>query len=231
MPCDRFFLDSPLSEPTFSLEKEEAYHLIKVMRAQLGDTIEVMNGKGTVIQAEVTSLNKNSAELRLLSRKNIPPSPSIILAQALLRPSLLDWVIEKGTELGALEFWLFPGERSEKKELSAHFQDRLKNLTIAALKQSGRVYLPKIVYRPPICNWTSPKGSFFYGDLSPLAPKFSAPLQFPLIVTIGPEKGFSEEEVINLRRLGAQPLKLQDYTLRAETASLAALSQIALLQQ
>lgn len=219
MPAHRFYLN-PIRE---TLDGEEFHHLKNVMRARTGDQIEIADGKGTLVQARVLEIGKNSAQLEIIHRINEhPPSSSLILAQALTRPALLDWIIEKGTELGATEFWLFPGDQSEKKELTPHQLERLHTLMISALKQCGRLYLPSLQVKPPLTRWQKPAGTLLFGSLAPNAQpikKFPA----PVTIVIGPEKGFSKEEQDILETLGIG-VTLHPNILRAETAALCALS-------
>ena len=88
-----------------------------MIRARKGDKVELVNGRGALAQAVVTTLEKEKAPLQIESTTEKPRGAEIILAQALPRFSHLDWIIEKGTELGASLFWLFPGVLSEKKTL------------------------------------------------------------------------------------------------------------------
>jgi 16S rRNA (uracil1498-N3)-methyltransferase len=223
MPADRFFTPSPLKDPLI-LEGEEFHHLAKVMRIRVGETIEIVNGQGEFVEAEVVSLDKK-AQLKIVShRKTPPPSQNIFLAQALTRPSSLEWIVEKGTELGVTEFWLFPGDRSEKKEISSSQLHRLETIIINALKQCGRLYLPKIVLKPPLEKWEKPSGSLFFGDLSSKMP-LKGPFEKTVIFFIGPEKGFSSEEAQLLNKFHAKGITLHDNILRAETAAIAILSQ------
>ncbi len=226
MPADRFFIPSPLKAPTVVLEGEELHHLAKVMRVRLGETIEIVNGQGELAEAEVIALDKKTAELKIISRQTAPPPPQIlILAQALTRPSSLEWIVEKGTELGADEFWLFPGDRSEKKELSPSQLRRLETILINALKQCGRLYLPKIVLMPSLDKWQAPNGSLFFGEISSEAKLLQGPFAKTVMFFIGPEKGFSPEETKLLAKLKAKGISLHENILRAETAAIAALSQ------
>jgi len=224
MPADRFFLDAPLKQQNLILSGEELHHLSKVMRAKVGSTIELVNGKGELAKARISKLG-TSAELNVIEHSFSPPKPTLILAQAIVRPSLLDWIVEKGTELGASAFWFFPGDQSEKKELSSQQQKRLESLAISALKQSGRLYLPEIAYKPPLAAWKQPSGTLLFGDISPAAPKLSS-FQTPVVFFVGPERGFSLRETQILHELPAKGVKLHDNTLRAETAVIAALSQL-----
>jgi 16S rRNA (uracil1498-N3)-methyltransferase len=228
MPADRFFIAAPLKN-NLSLEGEEFHHLSKVMRVHIGETIEIVNGQGELAEAELISLDKKSCELKILSHQTAPPpQQSLILAQALTRS--LDWIIEKGTELGTTEFWLFPGDRSEKKELSTAQLHRLETIVINALKQCGRLYLPKIVLKPPLQEWDLPSGSLFFGDVSPEAPLLKGPFAKTVVFFIGPEKGFSPSETDFLLQ-NAHPISLHENILRAETAAIAALSQFELIKR
>ncbi len=221
MPENRFFLNAPFHKGSVKLDGEEFHHL-KVMRGNVGDLIELVNGQNQLAHAKITSLEKNSATLEMQSITNgSPPPRQIILALAYLRPKNLDLVIEKGTELGATAFWLFPGERSEKESLSANQSQRLHTLTISALKQCGRLDLPQIVEMPPLAKWTQmPPGELFFGDLHSQAPFHSSG---DVTIFIGPEKGFSSKEEQWLKQR-AKGIKLNPHILRAETAALCALS-------
>lgn len=232
MPADRFFIPSSLKTSSLILEGEEFHHLAKVMRVRVGETIELVNGAGELAIAEVLSLDKKSAELKILSHHSETPSEQIlILAQALTRPSSLEWIVEKGTELGVTEFWLFPGERSEKKELSPSQLHRLETIILNALKQCGRLFLPKILLKRALKTWNFPAGSLFFGDVSPQAPLLIGPFSNSVVFFIGPEKGFSPAELETLHKFKAKGISLHANTLRAETAALTVLAQYYLIQQ
>jgi len=232
MPADRFFVASSLKASRISLEGEEFHHLAKVMRVRVGETIELVNGQGELATAEVVSLDKKSSELKILSYlKEAPPEQALILAQALTRPSSLEWIVEKGTELGVTEFWLFPGERSEKKELSPSQYHRLETITLNALKQCGRLFLPEILQKPALSSWSRPTGSLFFGDLSPQASRLQGPFEKRAVFFIGPEKGFSSAELETLSQFKARGISLHTNILRAETAALTILSQFYLSNQ
>jgi len=218
MPANRYFIPSPLTSP-IALPKDELRHLKVVMRARAGDMLEVVNGEGVLAICKVLP----SYQLDIVETKITPPPPEMILAQGFIRPALLDWVIEKGTELGATGFWLFPGDLSEKNSISESHLERLKHLTISALKQCGRLYLPTIEILPPIKQWEKPPIPLFFGSLEPQAAVLTA--KPPAIIAIGPEKGFSREEEVWLKeKLDGKGAKLNNGTLRAETAAVCALS-------
>jgi 16S rRNA (uracil1498-N3)-methyltransferase len=205
------------------------------MRAQVGERVELINGRGYLATALIEQLDKKQALLLIEEITSAPPpSFEIILAQAIPRSPRLDFILEKGTELGMTQLWLFPGQHSEKKELSEHQIERAHAVILAAAKQSGRLYLPTLMLKPPLRQWQRPPFPAFFGDVNPAAPPFAQewlknPPKEGVIIVIGPEAGFLSEEVEQLKQLSAHPVKLHQNILRTDTAALAALSLIELL--
>lgn len=235
MPSERYFIDADfLSQKHQELMGPEFHHLAHVMRTRKGDSIELVNGKGALAQAIVHDFSKDKARLHIEEVYQEPSAPcQLILAQAFSKQNRLDFIFEKGTELGVDHFWLFAGQHSAKKECYPSQIERMRAVTIAAMKQCGRLYLPTISFIPPIVEWADRLSqlSSFFGDLNPEALLFEkawkervnshAP---PFVFITGPEGGFSEEEVISLKDQGAIGVKLHKNILRTETASIMALS-------
>lgn len=229
MPNDRFFVANTLQEhAVIELVGDELHHLTNVMRKKVGDLVEVVNGKGALATALIEKNDKRSALLHIENcYQSNPPKTPLILAQALPKIKLLDLIVEKGTELGVDEFWLFPGKLSEKKELSPNQLQRLKQITISALKQCGRLFLPHIQIMTRLEDIFVNEGALFFGDwqsttsLISILPQVSS-LQ-KIVACIGPEKGFCREEVLLLQQKG-QGIKLNNNILRCETAAIACIS-------
>lgn len=228
MPADRFFIASPLQMgQKVILDNTEFHHLVHVMRLKEGDRIELVNGLGALAQALIKLVEKKQAQLVIESVINgQKSSKEIILAQALPRINRLDFIIEKGTELGATQFWLFPGYQSERKALTEHQLDRLQNQAIAAMKQCGRLFLPSLEMKPSLDQWEKMDIPAYFGDLRDSAESFTKILNHSesAIFFIGPEAGFSEKEIEQLSELGAKGVKLHPNILRTDTAALVALS-------
>jgi 16S rRNA (uracil1498-N3)-methyltransferase len=221
---NRFYINDSFEEsPT--IDGSEFHHLVHVMRAQNGDEIELVNGHGVLASARIETIKKKSASLRILHReKQSKPSPSLISAIAILRMEKLDWAIEKATELGADAITLFPAEHSEKKQLSENQVERLRNISIAAMKQCGRLYLPAIAILSSLERVLELDAMALFGDTDPKAPMLEAiPDSSPILFITGPEKGFStsEDELLKQRAKG---VRLHMNILRAETAPIVALS-------
>jgi 16S rRNA (uracil1498-N3)-methyltransferase len=159
----------------------------------------------------------------------------LILCQGIPRFNRLETILEKGTELGVTEFWLFSGVLSEKEEFSPNQHKRMEQILISAIKQCGRLDLPSIVLKPPLLDWPPLSGTLFFGDTAPDAPwiwKLPPPLagKDPVYLFIGPESGFHPRESAHLQeKLGATGVKLHDNILRTETASLTGLSLLQVL--
>jgi 16S rRNA (uracil1498-N3)-methyltransferase len=231
MPAERYYYPEPLETgKAIPLQDQEFHHLIHVMRAREGDLVEIVNGMGQLAKAVIQSLEKKKAILSLTHVFTQEPSETaLILAQGIPRQNRLDFIAEKCTELGMTELWLFPGTKSEKKDFSENQLERVKGITIAAMKQCGRLYLPKIKLMPALKQWKCQDlPLMFFGDVSPDVPPFlfawnalsTKPKQ--ALFCIGPESGFTEEETAAMKSLGACGVSLHPNILRTDTAAIAA---------
>ena len=146
------------------------------------------------------------------------------LALALTKPKQLEFVIEKGTELGINCFYLFPSQKSKLRHLSSSKQERLKKILISALKQSKRLHLPKIHILDN--KERLPKDqNYLLADFKGIQFSHSNNAQ---TFIIGPESGFTEEEISFFKNnLKATGVILSDAVLRAETAALCAATLLA----
>jgi 16S rRNA (uracil1498-N3)-methyltransferase len=229
MPQDRFFIDAPFAlHKTLPLEDLEFHHLIHVMRVKENERIELVNGQGQLAEAAVLQIAKKHALLKIEAITSEEPGLPLILSQGLPRLNRLDFILEKGTELGLTDLWLFVGDLSEKKEVNLQ---RIKGVMIAAMKQCGRLFLPKVQFFPSIekCPLQIPA---YFGDLDPKAPLLTPLIKpgEPAAIFIGPEKGFSARETEWLKKK-ATGVKLNSHILRTDTAAIAAVAILAHLRQ
>lgn len=226
MAIDRFYLKDPLKEQTtVFLQAEEFHHFNHVMRKKEHDVVELVNGEGMVATARVLTIGKKGASLSILKTSFYKPKLApLTLIQALPKLSSLEWIIQKGTELGTTLFYLFPSERSEKKGLSEHQKKRLLQIAINAMKQCGRFDLPSFEYSPSLKSLSLPaKGNALFGD--PHSKNSLSQGFIPDSIFIGPEKGFSKNECQILEEtFEAKGVCFHPYTLRVETAAIAALT-------
>ncbi len=225
MPANRFYLKCPLTKGSEVLiEGKECNHLKYVMRKKEGEKVELFDGTGFLAQAEIVKIEKGKITLFLLEVVYSKPAVlPLTLVQALPTPSHLKFIIQKGTELGVSSFYLFPSAHSQKRILYSDQIERLKQISIEAAKQCGRLDLPKIYLAPSLERLELPEGNAYFGD-----PKGAAPLPqglSPYLLFIGPEKGFTEQEQSTIKtHFRAQGVRLHPYTLRAETAAIVAIT-------
>lgn len=231
MPCDRFFYCKELVEKeVITLDLEESHHLINVMRKKPKASLEVINGKGYLATATLLDTSKKSAQVVINSvqyHKKLPVT--LHLYQAFCRFTRLPTLIEKATELGADTLFLFPACLSEYSSLSSGKIEKLERVMISATKQCGALYLPKLQVIGPIKTWKKEDYPLFYGDANRASPplytelkKLTDPKNLGCI--IGPEKGFTEEELTLMKALGILPTSWHYNILRTDTAPLVALS-------
>jgi 16S rRNA (uracil1498-N3)-methyltransferase len=231
MPQERFYIDDMLTEGAqITLTGDELHHL-KVMRPRPGEKLELINGQGYLASAAFLEASKEKAHLKILTVDYQPEEkPEVILLQALPRSNRLDTILEKVTELGVTKVILFSGEKSEKDTLSLQQQQRAKAILVAATKQSGRLYLPKLELLVDIDTVQMPPGVHLFGDIrkgvKPLWKALSQPLPDCISICIGPEAGLTDREIHVLENKGFQGVSLHTNILRTDTAPISALAII-----
>lgn len=222
------------------LAETEAQHLGKVMRKKIGDLIHLIDGQGGHYTGEIISLDKRSASVRITDSHQDPePTARLHLAVAPTKNnSRLEWLLEKATEVGVSDFWPFVSFHSERKNIK---MDRLEKIVLAATKQSLKACLPKIhplQNFPDLLNHLAenfPEKVDKY--IAYIDPEVNSHLQdnysagHDVVILIGPEGGFSPEEVELARQKGFQPVSLGSSRLRTETAGLVATTIVQLKNQ
>jgi 16S rRNA (uracil1498-N3)-methyltransferase len=228
MPAERYYLNTPLrSGQMLPIQEREHHHLVHVMRSRVDGTIEIVNGQGQLAEATIVMLGKREATV-LVHKVHEEPKPAqeLILVQAIPRANRLDFIIEKGVELGVTQLWLLPSKLSERKQFTTEQMTRIEAQMVAAMKQCGRLFLPSVQLVSSLSAMEKLPYPAYFGDLEEKAPPFSRVWRKSegVLFFTGPESGFTQDEVEELRRLGVQGVKLHPYILRTETASIAALS-------
>jgi 16S rRNA (uracil1498-N3)-methyltransferase len=211
----------------------DTHHIRDVLRMKTGDRLELFDDGGKLHTARIKSISKDAISLDILSSRDCENDMKvkITLAQALPKSQKMDWVIEKCTELGVNRIIPVLTERTIAKSAKL---DRWRKIAKAAAEQSGRPTLPKIT---PLINFYDvlKLGSQF--DLSLLAWEMEKkrslkqiltappPLRFSnILITVGPEGGFSPEEARLAKEAGFISVSLGKRILRTETAGMAVLS-------
>ena len=222
----RFFLSQTPTEDTARLEGDEARHLARVMRAKTGDTVELFDGQGTSWTATVQAIQRNHVSLRLDQKQSetISNKPIITLAVALPKGDRQKWLIEKITELGTDSLIPLTTTRSVAEPTAAAIS-RLQRGVIESCKQSGRNRLLEITQPQSLHNLLTTSSA----SLRILACPDGTPMQSILLkpidnilIAIGPEGGFTDEEIRTANASGFAQMSLCQNILRIETAAIAA---------
>lgn len=227
-----------------TLRREEAHHLVHVLRFREGDCVVVFDGSGNEYRCVVQSLGKKECQLGVLEKMapRIAPAAEVALAHCVTRGERFDWVVEKGTELGVLAILPFSCERmavSLDAKTSEKKVARWQKLAQAASKQCGRADIPQV---SSIVTIEKLIPRFSQHDLVLLAYELEekrtlkAVLRRELeeragktkriLAVVGPEGGFSVAEVEKMTDAGAQSVSLGQNILRTETAAIAMLAMI-----
>lgn len=214
---------------------DDAHHLARVLRAAVGDRLELCDGAGACHSAEIISVTKERVTCILGERlPDNEPRFKITLAFGLLKGEKTDFVIQKATELGVSALVPFVSEycvvRPEKNTEGRYL--RMEKIVRAAAAQSRRSVIPAVSVTK---TWEGLLETFpHYGRVvlfwekehtTPLTNVLAhaAPEESILLIT-GPEGGISSGEAKRAREKGAQIVTLGPRILRAETAALAALA-------
>ena len=203
-------------------EHGEQHHLQRVLRLHDGDRIQIVNGCGELATATLISSTAGSCHVDSVVKASA--LPECCIAMPLLRPGHLDFAVEKLTEVGVTKILLFSADKSERSQLTASLERRLMSLMTAAMKQSGQLTMPQLVYvtslQKALDQTSTPK---LWADIQPGA----TPLQDVLgtlspeagvTLFIGPESGWSDHEKTVLGAT-ARCAILHHNVLRAETAA------------
>ncbi len=239
----RFFIDrSEIHGNTLHLMGDEWHHCQTVLRAKKGDRIIIFDGKGNEYFTEISDTTKKKATLHLLQRTTTPPFPyTMTLVQALPKSKVMDFIVQKATELGIHEIIPVLSERSvvKLKPTEAHSKiTRWRELSIEAGKQCGLNWLPQISLPKTIREVINHRPYYhlaFIGSLQNNAKPLweyliNSKLGFSgfsnIVIMIGPEGDFTPAETALAQSAGFQPLSLGPLVLRCDTAAIYAISTL-----
>jgi 16S rRNA (uracil1498-N3)-methyltransferase len=219
---DRFFFDGPLGTGDVTLEGPEARHLAAVRRFAAGDAVTLFNGDGHEYPARVADVGKRRVTVRVTAvlRPDRELGFPLHVASALPKGDRGDFLIEKLTELGVTDFTPLLTDRGVVKADESK-ADKLRRAVIEASKQCGRNVLMRVHGPARWADWcprqTGPRLIAHPGG----ARRGFAPGS-GVTVAVGPEGGFTEQEVELALANGWERLSLGPRILRVETAAVAA---------
>lgn len=220
---------------TFILSGEESRHAVKVLRHKKGDVIFASDGCGRLFEGEVFSTSATELEAKIVKTEigRNEPKTKVSLAVGLTKGDRLDWLVEKATEIGVFAVYPFFARHSELewgKEQMAKNVARWRRIATAAFKQSCRSVIPPIEILGNLAEVID-RGKD--GEIltahpvpEPLSGVGGIGIGQKIMGVVGPEGGFSFEEIASVQKAGIRLVSLGLRRLRTETAGLVLLSQI-----
>lgn len=214
------------------LRDGEYRHAVRVLRKMVGDSITAVDGRGHLYRAVVTAIDRTTLHARIekMEVDVAEPRLRLTLAVGLLKGERMDWIVEKGSEIGIAAFQPMVTMRSVVK---AHLRlPRWQEKALAAMKQCGRSWCINILPLRPLQDLLSS----WHGkpiivaheqswgtneDIEKIVNDFSE-----VLLLVGPEGGFDDSEIQMAKQHGALSLSLGCRRLRSETAALVAAARL-----
>lgn len=235
----RFFIEPSLLQSSPIILPDLLAHQVRdVLRLQVGEQFVLLDNSGDETLAVVASSARSGVTAQALERHpgKAEPRIHITLCQGMLKSARFEWILEKGVELGVTTFAPILCRRSTSglEEAGAPKIQRWQRIIQEAAEQCGRALLPALLPIRTLSDALSdiPSGALAIipweeernHTLHNVAAQFIAPLN--IFIFIGPEGGFVPEEIQLARQHGVQPITLGLRILRAETAALAAVTNV-----
>jgi len=238
MRISRLFVDQPLAEDiTLQLESDSAHYLRNVLRLKKGFQLTVFNGEGGEYSATVSGVNRKAVELHVNTWKNVNiESPlAIELGLSVSRSERMDVAIQKATELGVAtitpvitQYCVVKLTEERRLQRRQHWQ----NIVYRACEQCGRNIPPTLNITTDLAKWldgdlAASRIIFEPGKIDTLK-TYTKPRD-AIAVLIGPEGGFSEQEVLDAEQASFTALGFGPRVVRNETAAIASIAAMQVL--
>jgi 16S rRNA (uracil1498-N3)-methyltransferase len=218
-----FFAEHLPDQGRLTLNDEESKHC-KVLRKQLGDQIQLIDGQGHLATASICQIQPK-VELEVLNKTYYAP-PRAYAFHLYVAPTKqndrIEWLLEKAIEAGLDSFTLIQTERSEKHSVKL---ERLHKVALSAIKQSHQWHLPKIHAMQPLKSIVMPNHALVAhcetdAHKLPFLTAVNHLGSNEVNVFIGPEGDFTIGEIDWFKSKGAQFVSLGESRLRTETAGI-----------
>lgn len=217
-------------------QRDESKHIIKVLRKKEGDILNITNGMGLLIKAEIIKADIKQCLVKVISAEKQPPPPYYV--HMIVAPTKMndryEWFLEKAMEIGIHEITPIICEHSERKVVKLN---RFERVLQSAMKQSLHYRMPKLNEPINFSGFISKEteGANFIAhceegiEKAYLQNKIKTGEQVNIL--IGPEGDFSTKEIEMALNKGWEAVSLGDSRLRTETAAIVACHTIALKNQ
>ncbi len=228
--------DADATHPMYSLSEEESKHCVRVLRLQVGDNVQLIDGRGGLYQAVIHEAHPKRTILKIVGVQTEFGKRNHYLHIAIAPTKNIErfeWFLEKATEIGIDEITPIICQRSERKEVKT---DRSTKIITSAIKQSLKAYHP--ILNPPIAfnkfiQQQINAQKFIAHCIEDNKASLSAEVekQASYVILIGPEGDFTTAEVDLALQNKYKAITLGDSRLRTETAAVAACFEINFLNR
>lgn len=235
-----FFIEPSLvTGPVASITGTEAHHIKNVLRLKPGDGLKLFDGTGFEYEALIIGVSAKDVAVKIQRKLEAaaPPGARIIVAQAFLKEKKMDDLVRKLCELGVARWMPFFSQRAIPKPDARRLADRCRRwqrIATEAVKQCRRIDMPRIgdaLSFEEILDFSDGcdlKLVFWENETRRLTKGLASEDNFPqkIMVMLGPEGGFSEQEINMVWNRGFISAGLGPRILRAETATIAAVTLV-----
>jgi 16S rRNA (uracil1498-N3)-methyltransferase len=224
-----FYIESfDASQQLITLNEETSKHVVQVLRMQVGEQLNLTDGKGSLLTAAISDAHKRHCvvQVKAVSYQPQAARKTTIAVSLVKNSSRFEWFLEKATEIGVTEIIPLLCERTERQ----HFRyDRMKGIVVSAMLQSQQTWLP-VLHEP--MKFENLKKITFNNSLKLIAhceeteknsfSNFQIDQFSNSIILIGPEGDFTTNEIESAIEEGYKPVMLGETRLRTETAAIVA---------
>jgi 16S rRNA (uracil1498-N3)-methyltransferase len=227
MSIPLFFFNGDITGPVINLDEETSRHLVQVLRKKNGDTLQLTNGKGILLDAVITEAHKKITVVAISNQQAMAPAKVhiTIAISPVKNANRFEWFIEKATEIGITDIIPLICSRTEKEKLRI---PRLQQIMISAMLQSQQTWLPVLHYPMAFEKVTAT----IKADQAFIAHCLEAQRTdlvhevnneaLSRMILIGPEGDFTRAEIEQALTSNFKPVTLGKNRLRTETAGVVA---------
>ncbi len=229
----RYFFVSPerVFQENLILSGEESHHIRDVLRMDVGETLQVSDGRNFLFRARIAGYENGEALCSILEQSPLPPPPGprVTLLQSIPKGKRMTWLVQKSTEVGVHELVPIMMQRSVRlvsSDKATHSTDRWRRVSEEAAKQCGRCELPLIQEPLTLDEALKRVENFplriFFNENEKEHSLREIRLDYPdpgrIALVVGPEGGTTSEESDLLSSYGFISASLGELVLRVETA-------------
>ncbi len=232
MRTERFFVPSEwiaLQAKAFSIPVGPLHkQIVQVLRMKTDDTVSLLPNDGTEIECQITDITRNAITGNIVKTKTISPiKPSVTVCAAITKRDTFEWMLQKCTELGASTFIPLHTDRTIKKTPEVH--KRWSEIVKEASEQSGRSTIPNITEPTTLTKAlkaTQAMARLVFHEEGDEHKLPTLQKTMDIAIFIGPEGGFSPEEVELAKTNNVHVIKMGTLVMRAETAAIVACAKL-----